>query len=491
MDEGQKKINTPISQEKIFKVMILVTFFVAGIFFVKDIIGGSWQSGILIGICLAVFSGVLFIMKSMNVSLERRQFVVCMSLLVIIFVIGLNSGAYYSDDYILYLAAIGMSGLYLRPKYAKIQCILCDILLIVQVLVHPEKVESIGQFIMCLILFTLAASLIYLMISRGRAFIEIAKSRAEEAEALLESLNRIGQELQKNYENSAEGIEILKSSNQRLNENAEELKQGSEEILQGAQEVVETCEGVQEKVHATERQVEALTGGVREVEASLATNRKNIREMSLQLESVKRATSQVNDVFTLLQKQMEEITDVTKQLNSISSSTTMLALNASIEAARAGQSGAGFAVVANKVQELAVDSNKSSGQVADVVGNMQIQIEETTIQLAESSQVIEESLDKIQNLQSSFDQLTDQFGTLYQNIEDQNSNVNEVDTIFEELRDRILQMSQSSQENQNVVEAMSLAMEAYKAGMERMVEDTRQVNELSSSMIELARQENS
>ena len=52
-------------------------------------------------------------------------------------------------------------------------------------------------------------------------------------------------------------------------------------------------------------------------------------------------------------------------------------------------------------------------------------------------------------------------------------------------------MSQSSQENQNVVEAMSLAMEAYKAGMERMVEDTRQVNELSSSMIELARQENS
>lgn len=489
MNEGQKKVSTPISQEKIFKVMIWVTVLVAGIFFLKDIVGGSWQSGILIGICLAVFGGVLFAMKAMNVDLERRQFVVCMSLLVIIFVIGINSGAYYSDDYILYLAAIGMSGLYLRPKYAKIQCVLCDILLIIQVVIHPEKVESIGQFVMCLILFTLAASLIYLVISRGRAYTEIAKSRAEEAEALLESLNRIGQELQKNYENSAEGIEILKNSNRRLNENAEELKQGSEEVLQGAQEVAETCADVQEKVHATERQVEALTDGVRDVEASLDTNRKNIREMSLQMESVQRATSQVNEVFELLQKQMEEITDVTKQLNSISSSTTMLALNASIEAARAGQSGAGFAVVANKVQDLAVDSNKSSGQVADVVGNMQIQIEETTILLAESSQVIEESLESIRTLQVSFDQLTEQFGTLYQNIEDQNSNVNEVDAIFEELRERILQMSQSSQDNQSVVEAMSLAMEEYKAGMERMVEDTRQVNELSSSMIELARRD--
>lgn len=487
MNEGQKKVNTPISQEKIFKIMIGVTIAVAGIFFIKDLIGGSWQSGILIGICLAIFGGVLLIMRSMNVEMERRQFVVCMSLLVIIFVIGVNSGAYYSDDYILYLAAIGMSGLYLRPKYAKIQCVLCDILLILQVVIHPEKVESIGQFIMCLILFTLAAALIYLMISRGRVYIEIAKTRAEEAEALLESLNRIGQELQKNYENSAEGIEILKHSNERMNENAEELKQGSEEVLQGAQEVVETCEGVQEKVHATERQVEALTGGVKEVEDSLETNRQNIRQMSLQIESVQRATSQVNEVFAMLQKQMEEITDVTKQLTSISSSTTMLALNASIEAARAGQSGAGFAVVATKVQELAVDSNKSSGQVADVVGNMQIQIEETTIQLAESSQVIEESLGSIRNLQSSFDQLTEQFGTLYQNIEDQNSNVNEVDAIFEELRARILEMSQSSQDNQSVVDAMFQAMNEYKAGMERMVEDTKQVHELSSNMIELAK----
>ena len=173
MNEGQKKVNTPISQEKIFKIMIGVTIAVAGIFFIKDLIGGSWQSGILIGICLAIFGGVLLIMRSMNVEMERRQFVVCMSLLVIIFVIGVNSGAYYSDDYILYLAAIGMSGLYLRPKYAKIQCVLCDILLILQVVIHPEKVESIGQFIMCLILFTLAAVLIYLMISRGRVFIDL------------------------------------------------------------------------------------------------------------------------------------------------------------------------------------------------------------------------------------------------------------------------------------------------------------------------------
>lgn len=489
MNNEQKNSQVAISEQKIFKIMLYVTFVVSGIFLLKNILGKNLTGAITVGICLAVFAAILIIMHARKIAARHQQFVVSIALAFVIFIISLNSGSYYSDDFPLYLAVIGMTGLYLRPKYTILQMILCDILLILQYIIHPEKAESLSQFIMCTAIFTLAATLIYLTIKRGRSFNETSENRAKEAENLLNSLNQLGDELQKNFEKSSYGIEQLRQTNTQLNGHTEELRLGSTEIVQGAQEVVATCEDVKEKVRATGKQVSTLTEGVRNVEEALAANQQNIEEVSQQMLSVQQATQQVNEVFHLLEQHMQKISAVTEQLYSISNSTTMLALNASIEAARAGQSGAGFAVVASKVQDLAVDSNSCSGEVASVVTQMQEQIQETTEQLAESQEIINASLDSLKGLQDGFDQLTEQFSALYQNIESQNSNVSQVDTIFEQLRSKIAEVSKYSEDNQTTVESIAEAMTVYGEGMERMVADTRNVHELSANMIELSRQE--
>ena len=77
--------------------------------------------------------------------------------------------------------------------------------------------------------------------------------------------------------------------------------------------------------------------------------------MNTQMSVVRDTMDNTNKVFSMLEEQMSEISVVIEELNKIASSTTMLALNASIEAARAGHTGAGFAVVATKVQDLAVE----------------------------------------------------------------------------------------------------------------------------------------
>lgn len=190
----------------------------------------------------------------------------------------------------------------------------------------------------------------------------------------------------------------------------------------------------------------------------------------------------------MMEQRMQEIHVVTKQLNGISASTTMLALNASIEAARAGQAGAGFAVVASKVQELAVDSNKCSGQVADVVNAMQEQVQKTTMQLEESTEVIDASLEALEGLKGGFDHLTQQFSSLYSNIEEQNSNINQVESIFRELKDKIEDMSSHSEENETSVEAIAEAMGVYKESMKQVIDDTKHIHELSASMLALSKE---
>lgn len=359
MDENQTPVKKPIPKDKIFKVMLYVTYIVAAVFLLKNVIAKSLIGGAVIGVSLLVFTVILAVMRSNHVEIERQQFVVSMSLVFLVFIISINSGDYYSDDFPLYLAVIGLTGLYLRPRYTLIQGILADILLVLQFVIHPEKADSTGQFFLCVGMFTLASAMFYMAIERGRAFILMSQARAEEAEELLESLSTVSEELQHNFENSSSRIENLKAANTRLEGNTSDLMQSSDSITQGAREVEDTCINVQDRIQVTEKQIEALNGEVKTFETALAANRRNMEEMDRHMESVKRTTNEANEVFHMLEQRMQEIHAVTEQLNSISASTTMLALNASIEAARAGQAGAGFAVVASKVQELAVEDRKS------------------------------------------------------------------------------------------------------------------------------------
>ncbi len=481
-----KKMQEPISEQKIFKIMLWIVFPVCGVFLLKNIITGSLTGALTVGITVLVLTAALVIMKVLKVDERHCQLMASIGLTFVDFVISLNSGAYYSDDFPLMLAIIAMTALYFRPNYTLIQIGVCDVLFALLYIIHPEKAESLSQFIMCVAIFDLAAFLIYLTIKRGRAYISISEKRASEAEKLLNSLTKIGNELQTNFENSTKRIETLRETREQLDSNTTELKQGAQEIMDGAKSVVSTCDDVKDKVLETGKQVGTLTEGVHHVEDALAANQQNMEEMSRKIEAVRNETRQINQVFLLLEEHMQRISAVTEQLDSISSSTNMLSLNASIEAARAGQNGAGFAVVASKVRDLAVDSTECSAQVAAVVEEMQEQIQETTKQLAQNDHMIENSLEVLKELESGFVKLTEQFGFLYQNIESQNHNVSEVNEMFEQLQGRIDDVCHFTEKNQGSVESISDAILVYKNGVEEMVEDSKRVSSLSTNMLKLS-----
>lgn len=484
MNKNGKK--EPITKEKIFKIMRNIAFAVAAIFCVKDLIAGENGSAVFIAVCLSVFAVVLGLMKKFHVDADKQHFVVSIVLMLLIFFISINSGIYYSDDYMLYLASYALAGLYLNPNITKVQIVLGDVLFIIMYLLKPQNVESTSQYIMCMVTFTLAGIMIYLVIQRGSAFIEQSNRRENEAIALIESMRNIGEELQHNFENSSGRMDALKEANVVLGNNALELKDGSVSISNEARVVVDSCDQVHEKLEVTENQILALEEEMHKFEESLSYNRKQMVEMGSQVSNVKTTITEANNVFQKLNTQMEEINNVLSQLNAISSKTTMLALNASIEAARAGQAGVGFAVVAEQVKALAVDSSKCANEVAIVVATIQEQINKTSTQLVDSTESIDTSLETLDSLQGAFGQLNTQFGSLHSNIEVQNNNINQVNVIFSELKDKISVMSNYSEENQASVQSITDTIEAYKGDIEVVIDDTQQIHELSESMLNVS-----
>ena len=485
---GVEKFKKPIGEDSIYKLMLIITFVVAGVFFVKNVISLSISGMIAIGGCLLVLGIALFIMKMIKLNKRKKQLVVCIMLMFVVFVISLFSGNFYSDDFTLYLAVIALSGLYLEPIITKVQAVLVNVLLALQYIINPGKADPLSQYIMCMVLTTLTVILFLQVIKRGRSFIQVGIERSDEAEGLVASITKAGTELQENCETSAKRVEGLKDASDKLEERTRELKDGSDNIIESAKDIVHSFDDVHETVQSTGEQISIMNTEVKRVEDALAENKKNMKEMSQQMNSVKQAVDEANEVFAKLQKQIQEISAVTDQLNGIATSTNMLALNASIEAARAGQSGAGFAVVASKVQELAVDSNRCSSQVVEVVTAMQSQIEITTEQLGESTDAIDSSIGALEGLQNSFDDLTVQFEALYDNIEAQNVNVSKMDSEINQLETRINEMSACTEENQAYVEEIASAVEMYKSHMQLVVNDTQQVNDLSASMLAISKE---
>ncbi len=461
--EKTERAKAPVTHQQIYKVMLIVSFVVAGAFLLINVIKLNVGGMIAIGGSLAVLLGILWVMKLRRTRDLTKEFTISVALEFLIFVISLFSGESYSDDFPMFLAVIGMAGIYMEPTFTKVQIAVADVLLVAMLLIHPEKAGSTGQYLLCMVIFTLAAFLFYFAIRRGRAFIDIARDQAAQSEKLLSSIQAMGEKLETDFG----------ASSQRIAESTKGLEQGSADIIRGAGIVANSCADVQDKIHTTNQHIVELNGQVRKFEAALNDNGSNMEAMQAQLKNVSRIITETSQAVSDMKEQMNEVANIAVQLGDISFRTTLLSLNASVEASHAGNAGAGFAVVASEMKNLSENSDRFSDRVSEVVSQLLLQVETISEQFAGTSRELERSEQSMTELQDSFSHLTKRFEKLYANIEQQTDCVAQVDNIFAQLKTDVQEMKNSSAQNKSTVEEIVVAMDDYRENIGRVVENTK------------------
>lgn len=244
---------------------------------------------------------------------------------------------------------------------------------------------------------------------------------------------------------------------------------------QAAQDVEATKQSIDEMLV----QIEDINRISRDMESMSKESADILRELEESSKKAQNTVLGIRNQTDTTNESVKQIKSVTEYITNIAEETNLLALNASIEAARAGDAGRGFAVVAQQIQKLAEESNHSAAQIGENIKDLVEKTEENLVAMNLIGEVLKSQEDKVTRTKDIFGELdrsinmvTDKESNMQQNIRSMNRAKDNMSNVIEEL-------AQSSAANVSTAQVTAAA-----AG--QMQEEVKGITELSADLTGLA-----
>lgn len=290
-------------------------------------------------------------------------------------------------------------------------------------------------------------------------------------------------------------ITRIQESSQSVDMTAEQLKINASEATIATEEVAKTLNEISQGASHQSVDTEEASHRISELAeiiemntlsaGKLATSSMNMETLTMEgiqvIEVLTKKTEQsdqvlreIFDVIELTNESAEKIGDASRLISGIAEQTNLLALNAAIEAARAGEAGKGFAVVADEIRKLAEESSKSTSYIDNMLKDLVTNAQKASKTSNDVKEIIKEQVSSVDLTKEKYTSIADAIHITTEETknvarlsEQMEYNRKEVVTVLESLAkiantnaDRTEQTSAASQEMLSTMEEVTYASEA-------------------------------
>ncbi len=273
------------------------------------------------------------------------------------------------------------------------------------------------------------------------------------------------------------------SAVQELDKQATDLADSSSQASLASDQVTEAISGISKGAVTQAESVESAVNETDSIGHNIENITTDIREMDRYAEEMKEACDKAMDALDKLIRQSEEVTrsvkevgetitstnesaktisQFTQAINDIATQTNLLSLNASIEAARAGDAGRGFAVVADEIRQLADQSSESADRIKKIVEKL----------LTDSAS----SVSVLEKLNESFGMQATQLDSTKGNMETMNGNVASVKDTSANITDLIASLNDAKNSLIEMISDLSAISEENAASTEETNASMEELN---------------
>ncbi len=321
----------------------------------------------------------------------------------------------------------------------------------------------------------------------------------DELATLATEMNNMQTNINEMINNIAQASDNLNLQSNGLYQSANEVKVGSEQVTTTMEELASGAEVQADHVNTLSQMMERFKQIVSKTNEE-GTNVENVsvevlekaqagntlmKSSANQMTKIDRIVKEAVEKVRSLDSQSQEIGRLVSVIHDIAEQTNLLALNAAIEAARAGEQGKGFAVVADEVRKLAEQVSASVSDITGIVSRIQTESTDVSNSLKEGYSEVEQGTSQILNTQETFTDISHSLKGMVARMKNITTNLSDVSIQTEDMNESIQEIASTSQESAAGIEETSASAEETSGSMEEVSVQAKQLDELASQMKEI------